>query len=37
MIYSAMIIGVICLLLAYYALSNLEETYGKDLNYFEKI
>jgi len=25
------------LLLAYYALSNLEETYGKDLNYFEKI
>ena len=37
MIYSALIIGVICLLLAYYALSNLEETYGKDLNYFEKI
>jgi len=37
MIYSAMIIGVICLLLAYYALSNIEETYGKDLNYFEKI
>jgi MFS family permease len=37
MIYSALIIGIICLLLAYLALSNLEETFGKDLDYLEKI
>ena len=37
MIYSALIVGIACLLLAYYALNNLEETFGKDLNYLEKI
>jgi MFS family permease len=37
MIYSALIVGSVCLILAYLALSNLEETFGKDLNYLEKI
>ncbi|MFI5236956.1 MAG: MFS transporter [Ignavibacteriales bacterium] len=37
MIYSALIIAAICLTLAYIALSKLEETYGKDLNYLENI
>ncbi len=37
MIYAALIVGIVCLLLAYYALSKMEETFGKDLNYLEKI
>ncbi len=34
---SALIIGVVVMVLAFIALYNLEETYGKDLDYFEEI
>ena len=37
MIYAALIVGLFCLVIAYYALNKLEETFGKDLNYLEKI
>jgi MFS family permease len=37
MIYSAFIVGIVCLLLAYFALYNLRETFSKDLNYLENI
>lgn len=34
-VYSALFVGLICILIAYLATRNLEETYGKDLNYLE--
>jgi MFS transporter, putative metabolite:H+ symporter len=34
---SAMVVGVIAILLAYWGLSNLEETFHKDLNYTEEL
>jgi len=34
-IYSALFVGMLCILVAYLAARNLEETYGKDLNYLE--
>lgn len=37
MIYSALIVGIVCLLLAYFALYNLRETFSKDLNFLENI
>ena len=37
MIYSAMIVGIVSVVLAYISLYNLEETFGKDLNYVEQI
>ena len=37
MVYSALIVGVICIAVAFWALYHLEETYGKDLNYYENI
>lgn len=37
MIYSALIVGVVSVILAYISLYNLDETFGKDLNYIEKI
>jgi MFS family permease len=37
MIYSAMIVGIASVVLAYISLYNLEETFGKDLNYVEQI
>jgi len=36
-IYAALIVGVISIILAYISLYNLEETFGKDLNYIEQI
>jgi putative MFS transporter len=36
-IYSALVVGMIAFVLAYYSISRLEETYGKDLNYVEMI
>ncbi|OWY24013.1 MFS transporter [Sphingobacteriales bacterium UPWRP_1] len=35
-IYSAFIVGLVCLTLAFAAILNLHETYGKDLNYVEE-
>ena len=35
-IQSALIMGGLTLVLAYFAIYNLEETFGKDLNYYEK-
>ncbi len=37
MINSALIVGIVCILIAFWALYHLEETYGKDLNYLEDI
>ena len=37
MIYSALIVGVVCIIIAFWALYHLEETYGKDLDYLEDI
>ena len=37
MIYSALIVGAVCIIIAFWALYNLEETYGKDLDYLEDI
>ncbi|MEW6702369.1 MAG: MFS transporter [Bacteroidota bacterium] len=37
MIYSAVIVGVVSLLIAFLAIYKLEETYGKDLDYLENI
>ena len=37
MIYAALAVGVISILIALFAAYKLEETYGKDLNYFENI
>lgn len=34
-VYSATIVGVACLLVAFYAIMYLKETFGKDLNYME--
>jgi hypothetical protein len=34
--WSALIVGLIFISLALYSLSRLQETFGKDLNYFEK-
>ncbi len=35
-IYSAYIVGLVCLALAFYAIINLHETYGKDLDFMEE-
>jgi len=37
MIYSALIIGAIVIIVAYYALARMDETFGKDLNYMETL
>jgi len=37
MIYSALIVGLVCIIVAFWALYHLEETYGKDLNFLEDI
>ncbi len=37
MIYAALAVGVVSILIALFAAYKLEETYGKDLNYFEDI
>jgi MFS family permease len=37
MIYSALLVGVICIIVALIALYHLEETFGKELNYLEQI
>lgn len=37
MIHSALIVGIISVLLAVFAAYKLEETYGKDLNFFENV
>ena len=37
MIYSALLIGIISIIIALFAIYKLEETYGKDLDYFEEI
>ena len=37
MIYSALIVGIGCILIAFWALYHMEETYGKDLDYLEDI
>jgi hypothetical protein len=34
--WSAFIVGIVFILMALYSLSQLSETFGKDLNYFEK-
>jgi len=34
-VYSALIVGVIALVISFVALSGLEETFGKDLDYVE--
>ncbi|MEM9981834.1 MAG: MFS transporter, partial [Bacteroidota bacterium] len=36
MIYSAAVIGLICFVVAYFSVTRLEETFGRDLNYFEE-
>jgi hypothetical protein len=33
---SAAMVGAVCLLIAFYALYHLEETFHKDLNFLEK-
>lgn len=35
-IYSALIVGIICLAIAFYSILTIEETFGKELNYVEK-
>jgi MFS transporter, putative metabolite:H+ symporter len=35
-IYAALGVGILCIAIALWALSNMEETFGKDLNYLEK-
>jgi predicted anti-sigma-YlaC factor YlaD len=35
-IHSAAIVGAVCLAIAFYALSGLEETFDKDLDYIEE-
>ncbi|OGU31099.1 MAG: MFS transporter [Ignavibacteria bacterium GWA2_35_9] len=37
MIYAALIVGVVSLVIAFIALYHMEETFGKDLNFIEKI
>ena len=37
MIYSALIVGIICVAIALFAVSQLNETFGKDLDYLEDI
>jgi predicted membrane-bound spermidine synthase len=37
MIYSALVVGLITLIIALFALYHLTETFGKDLNYIENI
>jgi hypothetical protein len=37
MIYSALIIGGLVIIIAYFAVMRMEETYGKDLNYVEPL
>ena len=37
MVYSALAVGIICVTIAFFALYHLKETFGKDLNYLEKI
>ncbi|MBI5402601.1 MAG: MFS transporter [Ignavibacteriae bacterium] len=34
-VYSALIVGVLALIIAFFSVKRLEETYGKDLNYIE--
>jgi len=37
MVYSALIVGLICIIIALISLYNLEETFGKDLNFIENV
>jgi MFS family permease len=37
MVYSALTVGIICITIAFIALYNLKETFGKDLNFLENI
>jgi MFS family permease len=37
MVYSALTVGIICLIIAFISLYHLKETFGRDLNYIEQI
>lgn len=37
MVTSALVVGIACIIIAFWALYHLEETFGKDLNFFEDI
>lgn len=37
MIYSALVVGIICVVIALFALYHLKETFGRDLNFLEEI
>jgi MFS family permease len=37
LVYSALVVGIICIVIALFALYNLKETFGRDLNFLEQI